>query len=393
MIRPITIATIFGTRPEAIKLFPVIHALQVDSRFDCRVCVTGQHRDLLDSVLAFADIVPDYDLDVMRPDQSLDALTASLLTDIGTMLDRDRPDWVIVQGDTTSAFCGALAAYYRKIPIAHVEAGLRSGDNTSPWPEEGNRKIIAAIAALHFAPTQSAAIALRSESIASDTIHVTGNTAIDALYEASDRLHSSTIYGALEDAWKSYVDRKIIGVTCHRRENFGPGLALIADAIGRIAEREDVAIIFPLHPNPNVRRVMEERLDGLDNVVLLDPLDYPQFVHLLQKCTFMLTDSGGVQEEAPAFGKPVLVMRDTTERPEGLAAGTSKLVGTDPAIIVSACHRLLDDPFEYRAMAKAHSPFGDGKAAARIVEVLANAGIAKAADTPSAASYPRPILE
>jgi UDP-N-acetylglucosamine 2-epimerase (non-hydrolysing) len=316
--------------------------------------------------------VPGHDLDLMRPDQSLDALTAALLIGLGTVMDAERPDWVVVQGDTATAMAGALAAYYRKIPVAHVEAGLRSGDIHHPWPEEVNRKIIGAMAALHLAPTQTAADALLRENVGPATVHVTGNTVIDALHWITGRIaERPELAGGLAGLEKRFAGRRIIGVTSHRRENFGDGMQAIADAIRRLAARPDVAVVFPVHLNPNVRAVMNRELAGLENVALLEPLDYPHFARLLGIAHFMLTDSGGVQEEAPALGKPVLVMRETTERPEGIEAGTAKLVGTDADRIVAEAERLLDDEAAYAAMARAHNPFGDGRSAARIVELLA----------------------
>jgi UDP-N-acetylglucosamine 2-epimerase (non-hydrolysing) len=366
------ILTVFGTRPEAIKLFPLLHALEADARFDNRVCVSGQHRGMLDQVLEIAEIVPHHDLDLMQPDQTLDALTANLLTGIGKVLDAERPDWVIVQGDTATAMTGALAAYYRKIPVAHVEAGLRSGNIHHPWPEEVNRKIVGAFAALHLAPTETAAAALKRENIDPAAIHVTGNTVIDALHWVTAKIEREPQLAAgLAELEARFAGKRIIGMTSHRRENFGEGMEAIASAVTRLAGRPDVAVIFPVHLNPNVRAVMNQRLAGLDNVALIEPLDYPHFARLLDISTLMLTDSGGVQEEAPALGKPVLVMRETTERPEGVEAGTAKLVGTDADRIVSEAERLLDDAEAYGEMARAHNPFGDGKATQRIVELLA----------------------
>ena len=366
------ILTVFGTRPEAIKLFPLVHALEADPRFVSRVCVSAQHRGMLDQVLAIAGLAPDHDLDLMRPDQSLDALTAALLTGLGRVLDEERPDWVVVQGDTATAMAGAIAAYYRKIPVAHVEAGLRSGNIHHPWPEEVNRKVIGTIAALHCAPTETAAAALRRENVDPATIHVTGNTVIDALHWITARIaEQPELAAGLAELEQRFAGRRIIGVTSHRRENFGEGLQAIAEAIRRLAARPDVAVIFPVHLNPNVRQVMNAELAGLDNVALLEPLDYPHFARLLALATLMLTDSGGVQEEAPALGKPVLVMRETTERPEGVEAGTARLVGTPADRIVAEAERLLDDEAAYAAMARAHNPFGDGRTAARIAELLA----------------------
>ena len=373
MSEPRRILTIFGTRPEAIKLFPLVHTLEADSRFVGRVCVSAQHRGMLDQVLDVAGITPDHDLDLMRPDQSLDALTAALLTGLGTVMDAENPDWVVVQGDTATAMAGALAAYYRKIPVCHVEAGLRSGDIHHPWPEEVNRKVIAAIAALHCAPTETAAEALRRENVAAETVHVTGNTVIDALHWITARIAEEPgLASGLAELEARFAGKRIVGVTSHRRESFGEGMQGIASAIRRLAARPDVAVIFPVHLNPNVRQVMNAELAGLDNVALIEPLDYPHFARLLGLATLMLTDSGGVQEEAPALGKPVLVMRETTERPEGVAAGTARLVGTDADTIVAEAGRLLDDEAAYAAMARAHNPFGDGRSASRIAELLAS---------------------
>ncbi|MBT2135217.1 UDP-N-acetylglucosamine 2-epimerase (non-hydrolyzing) [Croceibacterium sp. LX-88] len=369
---PSRILTVFGTRPEAIKLFPLVHALEADPRFESRVCVSGQHRGMLDQVLAISGLVPDYDLNLMRPDQSLDALTAALLTGLGQVMDVERPEWVVVQGDTATAMAGALAAYYRKIPVCHVEAGLRSGNIHHPWPEEINRRIIGTIAALHCAPTETAAEALRRETVDRATVHVTGNTVIDALHWITARIaEQPELASGLSELERKFGGKRVIGVTSHRRENFGGGMEAIAGAIRRLAARQDVAVIFPVHLNPNVRQVMNAELAGLDNVALIEPLDYPHFAHLLGLATLMLSDSGGVQEEAPALGKPVLVMRETTERPEGIEAGTARLVGTDEDRIVAEAERLLDDPAAYAAMARAHNPFGDGKSSARIVELLA----------------------
>jgi len=368
------ILTVFGTRPEAIKLFPLVHAIEADRRLEGRVCVSAQHRGMLDQVLEIAGVEPARDLDLMRPDRSLGALTAALLTGLGGVMDGERPDWVVVQGDTATAMAGALAAYYRKIPVAHVEAGLRSGNIHHPWPEEVNRKVIGTLAALHCAPTETAAEALRRENIDPGTIHVTGNTVIDALRWVTGRIERQPgLAAGLSELERRFAGRRIIGVTSHRRENFGEGMERIAQAIQLLAGQPDLAIIFPVHLNPHVRSVMNERLAGFANVALIEPLDYPHFARLLDICHLMLTDSGGVQEEAPALGKPVLVMRETTERPEGVAAGTALLVGTDPERILSAARRLLEDEAAYAAMARAHNPFGDGKSAGRIAELLATA--------------------
>ncbi len=361
------VAVVLGTRPEAIKLFPVIAALRAQADMRVTVIATAQHREMLDQVLAMADIVPDHDLGVMRPGQSLDALTARLLEGIGKVLDAERPDRVVVQGDTATAMCGALAAYYRQIPVAHVEAGLRSYDIYHPWPEEVNRKIIGTIADLHFAPTEGAARALRRENIDPATIHVTGNSVIDAVLHARARVEADPSQASrIQPVLDRFAGKRLILVTTHRRENFGTGLDNILRAVAVLADRPDTACILPVHLNPNVRPIVEDRLSGAGSVALVEPLDYPNFTWLLAHADLVLTDSGGVQEEAPAFGKPVLVMRETTERPEGVDAGTALLVGTDEARIVREASNLLDDPAAYEKMAKAHNPFGDGNAAERI---------------------------
>ncbi|PQM27442.1 UDP-N-acetylglucosamine 2-epimerase (non-hydrolyzing) [Sphingopyxis lindanitolerans] len=368
------IVTVFGTRPEAIKMFPVVQALRGQPSIEARVCVTAQHREMLDQVLEIARITPDIDLDVMTPNQTLDALLARLVTGLGDSFDAEKPDRVLVHGDTLTTMAATLAAYFRKIPVGHVEAGLRSGNIYHPWPEEVNRKIAGAVADLHFAPTETAAAALRAENVPADRIHVTGNTVIDALLATRARIDEEPALAAgLDPLLARFAGQRIVAVTSHRRENFGDGMRAIADAIAAIAARPDVAVIFPVHPNPHVRSCMEPILGNLSNVALIDPLDYPHFVRLLGASTLVLTDSGGVQEEAPALGKPVLVMRETTERPEGIEAGTARLVGTDKNRIVSEIFSLLDDEGAYDAMARAHNPFGDGRAAERIAEIIARA--------------------
>ncbi len=365
---------IFGTRPEAIKLLPVIDALTRYSDMRTEVLVSAQHLQMLDQVLAISGIMPDYDLDLMQPGQSLDALTARLLEAIGSVLDTAKPDRVIVQGNTATAMVGALAAYYRKIPVSHVEAGLRSHDIYRPWPEEVNRKIIGTIADQHFAPTAVSAEALRSEAVPANRVFVTGNTVIDALHWVTKRIaQNPSLANKLAPLEARFLGRKIIGITTHRRENFGNSMGNIAAAIAVIAARDDVACIFPVHMNPNVRAIMDAALGNLPNVALIEPLDYPNFAHLLSISHIMLTDSGGVQEEAPALGKPVLVLRDTTERPEGITAGTAKLIGTDKQRIISEVFNLLDDDASYSAMARAHNPFGDGYASRRIADIVWNA--------------------
>ncbi len=373
MAAALKILVIFGTRPEAIKLFPLVHVLRAMPGVTACVCVTAQHRGMLDQVLEMSGIVPDIDLDLMRAGQTLDELTARLLTEIGSVIDRVAPDRVVVQGDTATAMTGALAAYYRKVPVAHVEAGLRSNDIYAPWPEEVNRKIVGSIADLHFPPTETAAAALRAENVPAERIFVTGNTVIDALHATEARI-------ALDPALTAGIDAvlaRFIAVTTHRRENFGGGMESIARSVNAIAARDDVAVVFPVHPNPQVREPMQALLAARDNVAIIDPLDYPQFVRLLSRCYLVLTDSGGVQEEAPAFGKPVLVMRDTTERPEGVVAGTAKLVGTDEQRILTELAILLSDPAAYAAMSRAHNPFGDGKASGRIARIMVD-GVAAA---------------
>ncbi|MFS2109162.1 non-hydrolyzing UDP-N-acetylglucosamine 2-epimerase [Sphingomonas sp. Sphisp140] len=364
---------IFGTRPEAIKLFPVVRALAGVPGLDVRTCVTAQHRGLLDQVLSIAGLTPDIDLDLMEPGQTLDQLTARLLTGLGKVMDEEKPDRVIVQGDTATAMVGALAAYYRKVPVSHVEAGLRSGDIYQPWPEEVNRRIVAPIADQHFAPTETAAEALRRENIDPATIHVTGNTVIDALLATRARIETEPALAAgLDPIAARFAGKRIVLVTTHRRENFGGGMEDIARALGRIADRDDTAILFPMHPNPNVVAAMDKVLGNRANVARIEPLDYPHFIRALELCHVVLSDSGGVQEEAPALGKPVLVMRETTERPEGVVAGTAKLVGTSPERIVSEISTLLDVPSAYSAMARAHNPFGDGHASERIAGIVAH---------------------
>ena len=364
------ILVVFGTRPEAIKLFPLVHALRRTDA-EVRVCVTGQHREMLDQVLEIARITPEHDLDLMLPNQSLDTLSARLLTELGKVMDADRPDRVIVQGDTATAMIGALTAYYRKIPVGHVEAGLRSGNIYHPWPEEVNRKVVGAVADLHFAPTDTSRDALLAENVPAERIHVTGNTVIDALIETRARVDAdATLAATIAPIAARFAGKRIVAVTTHRRENFGDGLKSVAQAVRRIADRPDVAVIFPVHPNPNVRAPMTEVLGGIDNIAMIDPLDYPNFVRLLSLCHFVMTDSGGVQEEAPALAKPVLVMRETTERPEGVAAGTAKLVGNDEEVIVTEASRLLDDKGAYEAMARAHNPFGDGRSSERIARII-----------------------
>ena len=361
----------FGTRPEAIKMFPVVFALRQTRRFDVKVVVTAQHRELLDSVLSMAGITPDLDLDLMVPDQSLECLANRILSRFTEALDSMRPDRVLVHGDTLTTMMASLACYFRRVPVGHVEAGLRSGNIYSPWPEEVNRKVTGVIADLHFAPTQTAAAALRAENVAEQSIHVTGNTVIDALLFAKSRIAADPdLAPAIAPLIERFAGKRIIAVTAHRRENFGEGMQAISRALQKIAQRKDVAIIYPVHPNPNVADVMRPALAGQPNIALVSPLDYLDFVAMLSACEIVLTDSGGIQEEAPSLGKPVLVMRDTTERPEGVAAGTALLVGTDATAITETTNLLLDDEAAYQRMARAHNPYGDGAASQKIAALL-----------------------
>ncbi len=368
----VRVLTIFGTRPEAIKLAPVVQALVARAEVAHTLCVTGQHREMLDQVLRIFGLVPDHDLAVMRPGQDLTHVTTAVLQGLGPVLDQVRPDWVIVQGDTTTAFAASLAAFYRRIPVAHVEAGLRTHDILSPWPEEMNRQLTGRIASLHFPPTEAAAANLCCEGIAEDRMLVTGNTVIDALHWVAARLDSDLALSARfaeEFAWLDPQRRKIL-VTGHRRENFSGGLARVCQALARLAARGDVQVVYPVHLNPTVQATAEAVLKDSPAVHLIPPLDYLPFVYLMKQAQLIVTDSGGIQEEAPGMGIPVLVTRDTTERPEAIAAGTAKLVGTDEAALVAAATELLDDSAAYAAMARAKNPFGDGHAAERIVARL-----------------------
>ncbi len=362
----------FGTRPEAIKMFPVVHALKATGALEVRVAVTAQHRELLDQVLKMAEITPDIDLDLMQPGQTLDALAARIITRFGEALDAEQPDRVLVHGDTLTTMMATLACYFRRIPVGHVEAGLRSGDIYAPWPEEVNRKVTGAIADLHFAPTLNAATALRAENIADAAIHVTGNTVIDALLAARAKIAADpALAPAIAPLKQRFKGKRIIAVTAHRRENFGEGMQQIARALSQLADRPDVAIIYPMHPNPNVAQVMVPALSEHADIALIEPLEYCDFVAMMEASDIVLTDSGGIQEEAPSLGKPVLVMRETTERPEGVAAGTARLVGANAERIVNEVSRLLDDAQAYEAMARAHNPYGDGTASDKIAEIIA----------------------
>jgi UDP-N-acetylglucosamine 2-epimerase (non-hydrolysing) len=369
------VLTIFGTRPEAIKMAPVLRTLSSSANFESLVCVTGQHRGMLDQVLDVFGIQPDFDLDIMKPDQDLTHVTCGILEGARSVMREVKPDRVLVQGDTTTTFAGALAAFYQRIPVAHVEAGLRTKNRFSPWPEEINRRLTSTIADLHFPPTQSARENLLREGVASETIEVTGNTVIDALLQIVQIIEQDPALRARLDSKFDFVDgrKKLLLVTGHRRESFGKGLEDICHALAELARRSDLEIVYPVHLNPRVREPVMRILGNLANVFLIEPLDYLAFVHLMAKSYMILTDSGGIQEEAPALGKPVLVMRDTTERPEAIEAGAAQLVGTDPSTIVTAANVLLDQPQKYHRMSGAKNPFGDGTAARRIAAAIAAA--------------------
>lgn len=368
------ILTVFGTRPEAIKMAPVVHELA--ARADCtqRVCVSGQHRELLDPVLDFFGIKPDHDLAVMHEARTLDRVTAEILTRLTAVLEAEAPDLVLVHGDTNTTVGAALAAFYRRIPVGHVEAGLRTGNLQLPWPEEGNRRLVDTLASLLFAPTDSARDNLLREAARPEDIVVTGNTVVDALLFARHRLETDPVLAGRIAARFARLDprRRLILVTGHRRENFGPGLARICEALRDLSAREDCEVVYPVHLNPGVREPVEALLgSAASRVHLLPPLDYPEFVHLMMRAHLLLTDSGGIQEEAPSLGKPVLLMRDSTERPEALAAGVVRLVGTDRVRIVAETVRLLEDDAAHAAMCRGGNPFGDGRAAERIVAAIA----------------------
>lgn len=368
-----SILCIFGTRPEAIKLAPVIQALQSDPGFRVTLVSTGQHRDLVRQTLAFFGLRPDHDLDLMQHSQSLAGFAARALDRLAPLIQAERPDLVVVQGDTGTSLCGALAAHYAQRPVAHIEAGLRSGSLAAPWPEEANRRMVAVLADRHFAPTDRARRALLSENVPAERVHVTGNTVIDALIWARDRLSADKDLATALDARFAFLraDRPLILVTGHRRENFGAGIRNLCTALRRLAALGSCQIVFVVHANPAVRDPVGMQLRGLANLHLIDALDYPGFVYLMQRCRFILTDSGGIQEEAPSLGKPVLVLRQTTERPEAVQAGTARLVGTEPDAIVAAVQRLIDNPSELDAISRIHNPFGDGQASRRIVRLLA----------------------
>lgn len=368
------ILTIFGTRPEAIKMAPIVIGLRNDTRFHSELCITAQHREMLDQVLALFDLRPDYDLNVMRPGQDLYDVTATILSGLRQVLLDSKPDMVLVHGDTATTLSATLAAYYARVPVGHIEAGLRTGNLHSPWPEEGNRRVTGALAAMHFAPTETSRASLLKENIPNNQIIVTGNTVVDALLQVSGRINSDS---ALERELAGHfpflsTDRRIVLVTGHRRESFGGGFERICQALRQIADRfNDVDVVYPMHLNPNVREPVQRILGSCSNIHLIEPLDYLPFVMLMSRSYIIITDSGGIQEEAPSLGKPVLVMRDTTERPEAVHAGTVRLVGTDTAVIVEQATLLLTDQKAYDEMSFAHNPYGDGQATSRILNRLA----------------------
>ena len=364
---------VFGTRPEAIKMAPVIKAFKDEKIFDTKVCVTAQHRQMLDQVLDIFDIKPDYDLNIMERGQDLFDITANVLSGMKNVLSEYSPDLVLVHGDTSTTSATAIAAFYQKIKVGHVEAGLRTGNIYSPWPEEVNRQISGVIANYHFAPTTTSLENLLKENKNKENILVTGNTVIDALFLVLDKIEKdeklkNKILKSISDQYKFNNDKKIILVTGHRRENFGEGFTNICKALKKIADsNHDVDIVYPVHLNPNVQKPVKNILSNSKNIYLIDPLSYENFIYLMSKSYFIITDSGGVQEEAPSLGKPVLVLRNTTERPEAVEAGTVKLVGTNFEAIVNESQKFLDDEKEYKKMSKAHNPYGDGSASKRIV--------------------------
>ena len=369
------VLTVFGTRPEAIKMAPLVHALAKDPHFEAKVCVTAQHREMLDQVLKLFSIAPEYDLNIMQPGQGLTEITCRILEGLKPVLESFKPDVVLVHGDTTTTMAASLAAFYQRIPVGHVEAGLRTGDLSSPWPEEGNRTLTGHLATYHFAPTETSRQNLLRENIADNRITVTGNTVIDALFWVRDRvLSDEALHNELTQRYPFLANgKKMILVTGHRRESFGRGFEQICHALAEIAANNpDVQIVYPVHLNPNVSEPVKRILGHVENVILIEPQDYLPFVWLMNRAWLILTDSGGIQEEAPSLGNPVLVMREMTERPEAGSAGTVCLVGTDSQRIVNEVTRLLQDESAYQAMSRAHNPYGDGHACHRILSALKN---------------------
>ncbi|OSN04149.1 non-hydrolyzing UDP-N-acetylglucosamine 2-epimerase [Lonsdalea iberica] len=367
------VLTVFGTRPEAIKMAPLIHALAKDAFFESKVCVTAQHREMLDQVLELFGIEPDFDLNIMQPGQGLSEISCRILSGLKPVLEEFRPDLVLVHGDTSTTLMASLAAFYQRIPVGHVEAGLRTGDIFAPWPEEANRTLTGHLAQYHFAPTDSARLNLLKESVPDATIKVTGNTVIDALFWVRDLIARDPKLNQPLQAQYAFLSeqRKMILVTGHRRESFGDGFERICGALAAIAQRHpDVQIVYPVHLNPNVSEPVNRILSGIDNIFLIPPQNYLPFVYLMNRAYLILTDSGGIQEEAPSLGKPVLVMRDTTERPEALASGVVRLVGTDATKILHNVSALLTDESAYLSMSQAQNPYGDGHASQRILAAL-----------------------
>ena len=370
----VKVLTVFGTRPEAIKMAPLVHALSSDNRFEAKVCVTAQHREMLDQVLELFEIAPDYDLNLMKAGQTLPEVTSRILLELTPILKEFNPDVVLVHGDTATTFAASLASYYEQIAVGHVEAGLRTGNIYSPWPEEANRKLTGSLTKFHFAPTEKSKANLVAENYPESAISVTGNTVIDALLMVKHKLETDTRLEAELSAQFPFVDssKKLILVTGHRRESFGGGFERICEALVEVAERHPEAqILYPVHLNPNVQEPVNRLLTDIENIKLIEPQQYLPFVYLMNRAHIILTDSGGIQEEAPSLGKPVLVMRDTTERPEAVEAGTVKLVGTNKETIARTLRELLTDESAYNAMSFAHNPYGDGKACARILDKLA----------------------
>lgn len=367
------VMVVFGTRPEAIKMAPVVKACKARPELEVKVCVTAQHRQMLDQVMEIFGLTADFDLNVMAPNQTLGDVTCKVLKGMEGVFAQWKPDMILVQGDTTTVMAAALAAFYQKIAIGHVEAGLRTGNLYSPWPEEANRLLAGCLATQHYAPTPRSSENLLKENKDPSTVFITGNTVIDALYEAVKIMDADAALLEKLAAQFPFLDssKRLVLVTGHRRENFGDGFVNICNAIARVAARKDVQVVYPMHMNPNVRKPVTEILGNLDNVHLIEPLDYLSFLYMMRKSYLIMTDSGGVQEEAPSLGKPVIVMRDTTERPEAVDAGTVLLVGTETDAMASAAERLLDDAAFYDKMAHAVNPYGDGKAAARIAEIAA----------------------
>ena len=370
----VKVLTVFGTRPEAIKMAPLVHALAADERFESKCCVTAQHREMLDQVLELFKITPDYDLNLMKAGQTLPEITSRILLELTPVLKEFKPDVVLVHGDTATTFAASLAAYYEQIAVGHVEAGLRTGNIYSPWPEEGNRKLTGSLTKYHLAPTENSKANLLKENVAAENISVTGNTVIDALLLVKQQIENDTDLSNTLASQFPVLDenKKLILVTGHRRESFGGGFERICEALAQTAKAHpDCQILYPVHLNPNVQEPVKRILKDVNNVHLIEPQQYLPFVYLMNRAHIILTDSGGIQEEAPSLGKPVLVMRDTTERPEAVDAGTVRLVGTDVAKITSALNELLTNDESYKTMSRAHNPYGDGKACQRICDILA----------------------